>query len=226
MKLIPIILLAVFLLTPVVGSAHLPRLVESNITNVENPEVSQAFYGELKGVPDIYVIESDISFKLYASLLVPATEGIEKDLSVKICRKESDDDDDVNCTVLDGMSHEWTLYYEEFGGDYYYNGPELVANQDGKTVKGINAEPGIYTLKVFSPDNKGKYVLVVGEKEKWTATELLNTVYLMPQLKSDFFERPAHEAYFNIFGVFIILIVISGTGAIWVLVRKYRRKGK
>ncbi|WP_462273463.1 hypothetical protein [Methanohalophilus sp.] len=40
MKLVPIILLTALLLAPVVGSAHLPRLVESNITNVENPEIS------------------------------------------------------------------------------------------------------------------------------------------------------------------------------------------
>lgn len=223
MKLVPIILLAALLLAPAVGSAHLPRLVESNITNVENPEISQAFYGELRGVPDIYVIDSDTSFRLYASLLVPATEGIEKDVSVKICREGSNDS---NCTVLDGMSHEWTPYYEEFGGDYYYDGPELITDQDGKTVKGIEVGPGKYILKVFSPDNKGKYVLVVGEKEKWSPIEFLNTVYLMPKLKSDFFERPAHEAYFNIFGIFILLIFISATGAIWVLVRKYRRKGK
>jgi hypothetical protein len=221
MKLVPIILLAALLLASVVGSAHLPRLVESNITNVENPENSQAFYGELRGVPDIYVIDSDTSFRLYASLLLPATGDIEKDVSVKICREGSDD---ANCTVLDGMSHEWIPYYEEFGGDYYYNGPELVAYQDGKIVKGIDSGPGKYTLKVFSPDNKGKYVLVVGEKEKWSAIEFLNTVYLMPKLKSDFFDRPAHEAYFNIFGIFMLSIFISATGAIWILVKKYKGK--
>jgi hypothetical protein len=48
----------------------------------------------------------------------------------------------------------------------------------------------------------------------------------MPKLKSDFFERPAHEAYFNIFGIFMLLTFISATGAIWILVKKYGREGK
>ena len=77
-----LIILLVLFFSMSVASAHQPRLeTDTNISMnnpivVENPEISQAFYSTLKGSPDYYKISSDIPFKLYLNLLVPASAGI------------------------------------------------------------------------------------------------------------------------------------------------------
>ncbi|MGZ7050099.1 MAG: hypothetical protein ACXVHO_08840, partial [Methanobacterium sp.] len=77
-----IILLFVLFLSICAVSAHQPRVelgvntTPANPIIIQNPEVSQAFYGNLKGNPDYYQITSDKPFKLYLGLLVPASPGI------------------------------------------------------------------------------------------------------------------------------------------------------
>jgi len=91
MKKLVFLAVPVFLLL-VVGTAwcHQPRIVEGeDITQVENPEVSQAFYGELKREPAYYQIASEDPFKLYVGILVPDLEGIGKDVSVEITREKA-----------------------------------------------------------------------------------------------------------------------------------------
>jgi hypothetical protein len=62
-------------------SAHQPRLDTGTAVSIENPiivdnpEISQAFYGQLKGEPVYYQINSDTSFQLYVNLLVPTSQG-------------------------------------------------------------------------------------------------------------------------------------------------------
>lgn len=176
-KTLEITICVLFLLAGSVVFAHQPRLVESNFTLVENPEVSQAFYGELKDEPDTYEIHTETQIRLYVGILVPDIENIGKDVSVEISK------DNEFYYLLDGVNFEWQPYYEEFAGDNYFKGPEFLS--DG--------EPGIYILKVFSPDNQGKYVLVVGEKEEFPLNEMLNTLVILPRLKK-FFDKSAWQA--------------------------------
>ena len=66
--------------------AHQPRLVFDQpigqITNIKNPEVSQAFYGILSGQDDVYQIVSDTWFLLYVNLVVPKMYGSRTDFTV------------------------------------------------------------------------------------------------------------------------------------------------
>jgi len=187
MRKIFLILIIAFLF-PVTTLAHQPRLVlNKNYIKIENPEISQAFYGELNGEPNYYLLEEDSNFTLYVGILSPQIEGADKDFSVGV-EKEGN-----IIFTLDGLNHNWESFYEEFGGDYYYEGP------DNK----ILAEPGIYKLKVFSLDNRGKYVLVVGEKEEFPLSEILNTIRVLPKLKKDFFGKSSLTAFFNMIGLFL-----------------------
>ena len=53
------ILGALFLFLPFIASAHNPRVVKNGEpVIVQNPEISQAFYGELKGEAQIFEIDS------------------------------------------------------------------------------------------------------------------------------------------------------------------------
>ena len=80
-----IILLFILFLSICAVSAHQPRLevgVNSSMSNpivVQNPEISQAFYGSLNGQPDYYKITSNKTFELLVNILVPQSPGISSD---------------------------------------------------------------------------------------------------------------------------------------------------
>ena len=203
------VLFAIFLLSTLgLASAHQPRLVSNGITQIQNPEVSQAFYAELNGEPGYYQIISNESFNFYIQILVPDIPNIGKDVSVEVTYG------DEPLFLLDGTNHTWIWYFEEFAGDSYYQGPEEEAA----------VEPGTYNIRVFSPDNEGKYVLVVGRIESFPADEIINTLFLLPQLKADFFGKPAYTAYFNLVGLFIFGPVILVIVVILILILRRKRK--
>ncbi|NIP40289.1 MAG: hypothetical protein GTN39_02075 [Candidatus Aenigmarchaeota archaeon] len=185
---------------------------------IRNPEVSQAFYGELTGKHDHYNIIEEEGFDLYVSILVPDLPGIGKDVSVAI--EPIDEIDNNFIYFLNGTDFQWERYYEEFGGDWYYQGPDIKAE----------VGPGGYDIHVMSTDNLGKYVLVVGEKEEFPLDEIINTIFTMPSLKQDFFEKPAYTAYFNLIGLFIfgpvILVVIIVVLVLLFLARRSKGKKK
>jgi len=88
----------------------------------------------------------------------------------------------------------------------------------------------VYTLRVFSQDNQGKYVLVVGEGEEFPVGEIVNTVFVLPRLKAEFFERSAWSAYYNRAGLFLLIgvaVLVSIVVAAALLVKRaLRKKGK
>jgi hypothetical protein len=209
--------------------AHQPRIVSAELTQIKNPEVSQAFYAELKGKPDYYQIKSDDSFSLYVGILVPDLQGIGKDVSVEITKGHEHEKGEI-LFFLDSLEHEWTYYYEEFGGDSYYKGPELRSNPDEEGLpQGVDVGEGTYTIKVFSPDNEGKYVLVVGEREEFPLNEIMKTLFVLPKLKAQFFGKSPWTAYFNLIGLFLlisVLVVVGIVVLVVVLVKRGRKTRK
>ncbi|NQU83764.1 MAG: hypothetical protein HQ536_03560 [Parcubacteria group bacterium] len=206
MKKTFILILLLFVAVPVL--AHQPRIVSEDFVEIKNPEVSQAFYGEMSGRSIEYQIKSDLPFNLYVGILVPDLEGVEKDISVNIFKNEE------LLFYLDGENFKWERYFEEHGGDYYYKGPENRIEQ---------VDAGTYKIKVFSTDNKGKYVLVVGDKEEFPVSEIINTLKTLPKLKADFFEKSPLLAFFNVVGLYlaVFLLVVLGIIVIifWVIKR-------
>jgi len=213
--------------------AHQPRLVGEGVTQIENPEVSQAFYGELKGEEDNYQIVSDVPFNLYVGLLLPDLPDVDKNLFVEIYREDEhgheDEEADHEDTpdfyyLLNGVSFDWTPYYEEFGGDNYLQGPELGVAVEGQDLpKGVAVAPGIYNIRVFSLINEGRYVLVVGEKEEFPLGEIWRTIKTLPTLKKDFFEKPAYTAYFNLVGLFMLIFILMVAGVLVAIILVARR---
>lgn len=225
----------------VAGTAwcHQPRIVQGeDITLVENPEVSQAFYGELKGEPASYQIASEDPFKLYVGILVPDLESIGKDVSVEITREQAypeeaakqELEEEEMHVVLDGMEYEWTRWYEPFGGDWYWEGPELRSNPPEEELpEGVVVEGGVYTLKVFSSDNEGKYVLAVGEREEFPRGEMVQTLFVLPKLKAEFFERSPWSAYYNLVGLFLLIgigILVGIIVAIVLIIKRALRRSR
>ncbi len=62
--------------------AHQPRIVTGeHVTLVEAPEISKAYYGELTGKPDLFVVERDKQWDLFVEILVPDLPGVQEDKS-------------------------------------------------------------------------------------------------------------------------------------------------
>ena len=192
---------------------HQPRLIGTETeVMVILPEISKAYYGQLAGTPVTYHIEAENAFRLYVNILVPDIEGIEKDVSVKILKQGA------AISHLDGTKHNWQDFFEPFAGDHYFRGPEYVENQP----------PGKYEIHVYSPDNQGKYVLAVGDRESFPLGELIKTYCVLPRLKSDFFGKSPFSAYSNIMGIFLAIILLAILLLVTVLffVIRYIRKRK
>ena len=201
-----IIILAVSLV-----SAHQPRIISEENVSVENPEVSQAFYAELEGKPEQYIIEEE-RFNLFIQILEPDIKGKEarKDFAGEIFENGE------LIEILEKGKSDWSEFYERFAGDNYFQGPEYEKENAG----------GRYIIKVFNEDNQGKYVLVVGKKEAFPLKEALNAVISMPKLKR-YFEKSPLTSFFNLLGLMLLgLLVVLVLVVWWVvgLVRK-RRKG-
>jgi hypothetical protein len=140
---------------------------------VPSPEISKAYYGELTGEPDVYVIKATEAFDLYVNVLVPDIVGQKKDVSAVILK------DNKQITVLDGINFEWKKFYEPFGADTYWMGPEYKAR----------AEAGVYEIRVWSSNNDSKYSLAIGEIEAFDMKEGLNALTVIPELKKNFFDK-------------------------------------
>lgn len=209
--------------------AHQPRIVkESVITQIRNPEISQAFYGELKGEPAYFQIHSEQWFKLYVGILVPDIADVDKDWSVIISRKLDDIEEEM--FLLNGENYEWEYFYDEFGGDGYFKGPELRSNSEGGLPRGTPVSGGTYNVKVFSPDNQGKYVLVVGEQENFPLSEIINTAFVLPILKISFFNQSPLAIFNGLIGLYgflplVFLIFIIATVS-WLIIRKHLKNKK
>jgi len=185
--------LVIFFLFSFAGTAfaHQPRLVylKQGDINIYNPEVSQAFYDELKGQPRDYYITSDKDFELYINLLVPEAANRSGRYSAKIFLVENDKEAEI--ASIDGLSFDWQEFYETFGRDYYLTGPEF-----SKQVAS-----GKYKIEVFSSNNQGKYVLAVGKKEVYNIQSLLNVYWQLPLLKIAFFKTSALQFFLTPFGI-------------------------
>jgi len=219
MKKTLLVFAVVFLfLTAWSAQAHQPRLVAGGAPtiNVENPEISQAFYSELKGQIQIYEINSDKDFLLYVNLLVPKTPQAKTDFWAVILKDEPGQAQWLG--ELDGTKFKWQEFYEKFAGDNYLKGPEF--------EKQVPA--GKYFVRVLSfNSNQGKYVLAIGKEEKFPLKEILNTIKLLPALKKDFFGKSPLTAYFNLTGLFLLGCLVVLTGIIfglWLILRKRKTK--
>ena len=205
-KLVPLTIFALFVCTSSFAFAHQPRIVESRLTTVTDPEVSKAYYGKLTGEPDIYMINASASFDLYVGVLVPDIAGQKKDVSVAIIKNG---DIAHPLATLDGINFEWKQFYEPFGADTYWMGPEYKAR----------AEAGTYEIRVWSSNNDSKYSLAIGEIEAFDFEEGMNALTLIPQLKKDFWGESPINFISSPFGWGLIIVMYLLAGIVGLIYR-------
>lgn len=186
----------VLFLAPISVWAHQPRIVESRITHVADPEISKAYYGQLSDEPDMYIIEASESFDLYVNILVPDIAGQKKDVSAMVLR------DGVEIAFLDGPRFDWDRFYEPFGADTYWMGPEYKAR----------VEAGTYEIRVSSSNNDSKYSLAIGESEVFDFKEIANVFTIIPELKKHFFNESPMGFIASPFGwgLVVVMYLLAG----------------
>jgi hypothetical protein len=207
-EILPLTLLAVFVFLPTIASAHQPRITESRLTTVPDPEVSKAYYAKLTGEPDVYIISAPAPFDLYVGVLVPDIAGQKKDVSAVVLQ------DGKQIAVLDGATFAWKQFFEEFGHDTYWQGPEYKAR----------AEAGTYEVRVWSGNNDSKYSLAIGELEKFDGKETLNALTLIPQIKKDFFNESPINFILSPFGWGLIVVMYLLAGIVGLIYRAILKK--
>jgi hypothetical protein len=202
------ILLALVFFMAGTASAHQPKLTFDRASSpgapfvVTKPEISQAFYGRLKGASDYYLIESSVPFHLYLNILSPAIEGARQDYSVELNGQR----------VIDAAGG-WQKYYEPFAGDTYWKGPEYEKD----------AGPGRYAVTVSNPGDTGKYVLAVGQAESFTPAESWETLLQLPKLKTGYFQKPFLAVFEGIIGKFLLAVMLIFSGIIVFALRRIKR---
>ncbi|MCX6745115.1 MAG: hypothetical protein NTX82_06345, partial [Candidatus Parcubacteria bacterium] len=164
-----ILILALSFLICLPALAHQPYLIQNSpeVIKVPDPEVSKAYYSELKGQPQYYEINSPVDFALYVNILIPDVPQTTKNMLVEVFK---DNEQGTKLYTLDGKGFTWQPFFEDFARDNYFKGPEIKAP----------AQAGIYLIKVSSPDNTGRYSLAIGEKESFPANEIVRSLLVLP----------------------------------------------
>lgn len=206
---------ALLLSAAIVVHAHLPVVVSpqhvDDVVQVERPEVSWAYYGELTGFPHTYEIQTEEPIKLYTHILEPDIEGVTENHSGIIVRARENGRGVEEVARLHPEDADWESFYEFAGGDRYLSGPEF--EQD--------VVPGTYRIEVSTPSNEGKYVLVIGHIEDFSGVGYFETVSRIYEVKQ-FFGKSIFSMLLSPF-VFIPLIVIVLFSILgrWIYKRKY-----
>ena len=167
--------------------AHKPVLNENSAYppdapyEIENPEISKAIYSTLSGTPHYYRIQSNVSFDFYAGILAAKIGecALESKFSFEVLDSEFHRID-----LADGENFEWTPWYEEYGKQWYWNGPEIGKNFLSDRVY----KAGTYYIKVFNDTNTGQYIMAVGDIEKFSLTDIVGLLFSMGDIENEFWD--------------------------------------
>ena len=148
---------------------------------IEDPEITKAIYSTLIGDPHFYRIQSEVDFDFYAGIL--AAKIGECPLNSKFSF-EVLDSDFHKIYLADGENFEWTPWYEEYGKQWYWNGPEIGKDFYSNEV----FKAGTYYIKVFNNSNTGQYIMAVGDIEKFSITDIVGLIFSMGKIEDKFWD--------------------------------------
>lgn len=201
--------------SPLFTFAHQPNFIKNkSVVFDSEPTISKAYYGTLNNEPTVYNIYSSSTFDMYVNVLSPDISGHTNDFTFTI----RDDKNNIIKTVS-SSSEEWIRWYEDFGGDWYYKGPEFKEQ----------FQPGIYTVAVQNQTNTGKYVLAIGELESFPASKFISTITELYNIKTLFFNEPWYGIFYGVigrsllYGSIILIIILIAVIAIAIRIIRKRK---
>lgn len=170
------ILATLFSLAATTVAAHAPVVNDDGAAYdldapyvIDDPEHSKAIFSVLKGDPQYFRIDAEEDFRFYAGITQPKLEGCDlfQTFSFDVL------DADLNrIDGRDGSDFEWWPWFEEYGEQWYWVGPEI-----GEDFKGNRTyEAGTYYIRVYNADNTGHYAMAVGDIERFGFTTIAGMV--------------------------------------------------
>jgi len=198
--------------------AHQPRLIYQSLSSesspylIYNPDISQAFYWQLKWSPDYFSFHLDKEITWYISLTVPDISWATKNYSFELKK------DWMLIANIDWVNFQRSEFYEKFAWDNYFQWPEIeqiFSSWD-------------YFIKIFNHNNQWKYVLAIWKIESFPFNEIINTYRVMPNLKLDYFWK----TFLNLFNNYVwwafllsfLLICVLILVIMLVIKKIYKRK--
>ena len=179
-----VIFFALFIASAVTAHTAILDMNSKNVSapyEIDDAEHSKAIYSELDGDPDFYKLVEEQPFDFYVGITAAKIEGF------ALKSQFSFDVYDSSMKLLDkrdGLKFEWWAWYEKWGKKWYWVGPEI-----GADFKSTDQYPaGTYYIKVHNSDNKGKYVLAVGDDERFGIGTMLKLRGIMKETSEIFWE--------------------------------------
>lgn len=199
--------------------AHIPVMVDPasvrDVYAINDPTLSQAFYGNLSGFPHTYEVRVRDATVLRVEVLIPEIVSAVEEVNGIVIRETGMKGRVEEVARLLARDASWEQFFEPWGGDWYRRGSSFETT----------IEAGVYRIEVSTPDNYAPYVLVVGTEERDGGLGYIALVERIAQVKA-FYGKSAFAVLESRFVylplVFIICIVLLCGGI--VLYRKKRRR--
>ena len=190
-----------------------------NALYIPDPQISWAMYGELENNVLFYKFEAEQKEPLYASLVIPALDGLEDfSPSLAIITQQqniamiSSHTDEKNTEVPFVLPDGYQAIVFDYDGkptnNVFYEPFTQVNYWERQEIRTESINPGTYYLAVFDTTENGKFTLAVGEREDFSNANFF-----------DSFVRAWFETkiFFNdyltlVVSIIIVIIVFSGIG--------------
>ena len=190
-----------------------------NALYIPDPQISWAMYGELENNVLFYKFEAEQKEPLYASLVIPALDGLENfSPSLAIITQQQnitmislhtgEKNTDVPFALPDGYRAIVFDYDRKSTANVFYEPFTQVNYWERQEIRTESINPGTYYIAVFNPAENGKFTLAVGEIEDFSKANFF-----------DSFVRAWFETkiFFNdyltvVISIIIVIIIFAGIG--------------
>ncbi len=181
------------------------------VTIVGDPNVQQSILGDLSGSPEMFEIVSDVPFVLSAEIRAIGDGALLPDFSgIVIRQKELRGVEEVSRLLA--TDADWSLITEPATGLPYRAGP----------FYSEEVPAGTYRIEVSTPENIGKYILVIGSSKSsvgyFASFASVKAVYAFYN-RSSFSMFSSPYVHYPI-GILLLLVLLVGT---WVWQRRRQR---
>ena len=190
-----------------------------NSLYIPDPQISWAMYGEVENNVLFYKFDVDQKEPLYASIVIPALEGLEEfhpSLAIiserqnigLISLQVDENNTDLPFELPEKFSAIVFDYYDNFPGRVFYEPFTQVNYWERQEIRIDSINPGPYYLAVFDISENGKFTLAVGEIE-----DFRNANFFDSFVRAWFETKIFFEDYLTAFVSIVITVAIfSGIG--------------
>lgn len=190
----------IFLIFASTVSAYNPIIAEPQeayeIIPIEgDPYVQREYLGDLSDFPDMYELTSEVAFTLQVKVRQRASA--EAPFGLIIVKQNKDDGGVTEVVRLNQPIEEWSEVKDKTLGMKFLEG----------TTLSREVEPGTYRIEVSSPDNKGDYMLVVGDEA--VRTGFFGTLADVYKVQRHFGYTPLHMLFSNYVYYLLGIILVS-----------------